>query len=185
MRFRSVHFALPAVGLLFSLPASSSTFAPVSDAELVREASDVVRGSVVEVSAAWDAEGAAIWTTATLRVQASIKGRLRPGTLIRVKEVGGTLDGYTIKADGFPTFHKGDEVVVLLRKWEDASKDYRVWGYGRGMFNVIRRPNMPAAAYRYDVVESGGRPTMFRDRLAPTLWLSQLDATLRSLTLGR
>src|SRR5687768_12610608 len=100
----AVTFAV--VGLALVPHARASSFAAVSDAQLVREASDVVRGRVLSVKSAWDADGTAIWTTALVRVENIVKGRLVRGRIITVKEVGGTLDGYTVHAEGFPTFNK-------------------------------------------------------------------------------
>jgi hypothetical protein len=169
--------------LLVSTAASASIFEPVSDAQLVCEATDIVHGQITDVQAAWDAERVAIWTTATVQVDEVIRGNMPLHGLVQVKEVGGTVDGYTIKADGFPTFKKGDEVVLLVRPWEDGSGTYRVWGYGRGMFTVARREGRAPATYRYDVAESG-RPTMFTDRIPPTIILEALNRELGTLARG-
>lgn len=181
MRVRRTASVILASGLLFPSPhATASLFEPVSDRQLVCETTDIVHGQVTDAQAAWDMERTAIWTTATVEVHDVIRGSLSPHALIQVKEVGGTVDGYTIQAEGFPTFRSGEEVVLLLRPWEDGSGAYRVWGYGRGMFAVARRENRAAAASRHDVVESG-RPTMFTDRIPPALLLDDLNRELNAL----
>ncbi|MBI3321911.1 MAG: hypothetical protein HYZ91_06570 [Candidatus Omnitrophica bacterium] len=178
------------VGIGLLLPSSwvlASVFEAVSDQQLVCESSDIVHGQVTDVQAAWDSGRTAIWTTATVQVQDVTRGDRRPNTDLQVREVGGTVDGYTIRAEGFPTFRKGEEVVLLLRPWEDGSGTYRVWGYGRGMFVVDRRDSHEPAAARHDVVESG-RATMFTDRIPPTLLLDgltrQLNAFVRTCGKG-
>lgn len=160
--------------------ASASLFEPVSDVQLVCEATDVIHGQITDVQAAWDAEHAAIWTTATVQVGEALRGPLSPGALVTIKEVGGTVDGYTIKAEGFPSFQGGQEVVLLLRPWEDGSGAYRVWGYGRGLFAVDRTAGREPTTRRYDVVESG-RATMHTDQIPPTPPLSALNRQLSAL----
>ena len=166
--------------LLSSSQVLASLFEPISDAQLVCEATDVIHGQVTDVQAAWDNEHTAIWTTATVRVHEAIRGNLPHDTVIKVKEVGGAVADYTIKAEGFPTFQKGQEVVMLLQPWDDGSSAYRVWGYGRGLFSVDRRGGRAATASRHDVLESG-RPTMFTDQIPPTVLLDGLTHQLSAL----
>lgn len=171
-----------AVGLLLvAVNAGASLFEPVSDRQLVCEATEVVRGTVTHVQAAWDAARQAIWTTATVRVEEVIRGTAAPGAELRVKEVGGTVDDYTIKAEGFPTFRQDEEVVLLLRPWEDDPATHRVWGYGRGLFAVDRGPGGgEPTTRRYDVVESG-QATMHTDRIPPVQVLGVLSRQLAAL----
>lgn len=164
---------------LFVVAGSSqaSMFEPVPDRQLVCEATDVVEGRVVDVQSSWDTAHTAIWTTATVRVEGAIRGQTQPGATLRVKEVGGSVDEYTITAEGFPTFRPGEDVVLLLRPWDDEAGVYRVWGYGRGMFVVDRAEGREPSARRYDVVESG-HATMFTDRIPPTVVLGSLNRAL-------
>jgi len=166
--------------LLLSRQASASLFEPVSDAQLVCEATDIVRGEVSAVASAWDDGHQAIWTTATVQVDEVLRGSLSPGTSIQVREVGGTAEGYTIVAESFPTFRQGEEAVLLLRPWEDDSGALRVWGYGRGMFVVDRVGGGAPTARRHDVLESG-HATLHTDRIPPTVVLDGLNRELRSL----
>ena len=159
---------------------SASLFEPVSDRQLVCEATDIVRGRIETVQADWDSDHTAIWTTATLQVDEVVRGTLSPGASVPLKEVGGTADGYAIQADGFPTFRDGEEVVVLLRPWEDDSGVYRVWGYGRGMFLVDRGPGGVPTARRFDLAESG-QATMHVDRIPPAIVLDALNRQLSGL----
>lgn len=170
------------IGSLTCLPAKAvaSLFESVSDGQLVCEATDVVHGQVAAAHSAWDEERGAIWTTATVRIDEAIRGNQARGATVTVKEIGGTVDGYTIQAEGFPSFQQGEEVVLLLKPWEDEPSVYRVWGYGRGKFVVSRRDGRAAVASRHDVVEAG-RPTMFTDRIPPTALLEHLTRELGSL----
>ncbi len=173
-------FVLVSGLLLFSFQARASLFEPVSDQQLVCESTDIIHGQITDVQASWDADGQAIWTTATVSVRKALKGALQPDSVIQVREVGGTVDDYTIKAEGFPTFRSGEEVVLLLRPWEGGSGTYRVWGYGRGMFSIEQGQGFPPVVSRYDVIESG-RPTMHIDQVPPRILLNNLDRELNGL----
>ena len=166
--------------LLAGASAWASLFEPVSDAQLVCEATDIIRGQVSSVASAWDKGHNAIWTTATVQVEEVLRGALSPGAVVRVREVGGTVDGYTIVAEGFPTFRQGEEAVLLLRPSEDDSGAHRVWGYGRGMFVVDRVAGGAPSTRRHDVIESG-RATMHTDRIPPAIVLDGLNRELRTL----
>ena len=180
LRQRVAGFILAGGALLVSVQASASMFEAVSDAQLVCEATDVVHGQITDVQSAWDAGHTAIWTTATIQVQDVIRGNTPRGALVKVKEVGGTVADYTITAEGFATFRKGEEVVVLLRPWDDGSGAQRVWGYSRGMFIVGREAGGAPTARRHDLAESG-RATMFTDRIPPAIVLDALNRELGAL----
>ena len=183
MRFSSwimQGLVLAALGLFGPGNAWASLFEPVSDGQLVCETTDIVHGQVTEVESAWDADHQAIWTTATIQVQDVIRGNTPRGALVKVKEVGGTVADYTITAEGFATFRKGEEVVVLLRPWDDGSGAQRVWGYSRGMFIVGREAGGAPTARRHDLAESG-RATMFTDRIPPAIVLDALNRELGAL----
>jgi hypothetical protein len=179
VRKRSFEALTVAAGLLLvALNVHASLFEPVGDRQLVCESTDVVRGTITHVQAAWDDARTAIWTTATVRVDEVIRGTSTPGAELRVKEVGGTVGDYTIKAEGFPTFQQATETVLLLRPWEDEPGTYRVWGYGRGLFAVDRGPGGgEPTTRRYDVLESG-QATLHTDRIPPVQVLGALTRQL-------
>jgi hypothetical protein len=169
--------------LIGSFRASASTFAPASDLQITCEATDIIHGQVVDVSSAWDEERVAIWTTATVQVQGKVKGNMLRGGVIEVKEVGGTVNGFNITAIGFPTFRKGEEVVMLLRPWEDNATAFRVWGYGRGMYHIARDGRQAAVAHRFDT-RATGKATMFTDRIPAIVPLDRLNRELAALAKG-
>jgi hypothetical protein len=166
--------------LILPVTASASTFARVSDSQIACEATDIIHGQVVEVRSAWDEERVAIWTTATVQVHGKVKGNMLRGGVIEVNEIGGTVNGFTVKAIGFPTFLKGEEVVILLHPWEDGSMAYRVSGFGRGKYNIARDGKQGAVAHRHDSRESG-KATMFTDRIPPVVPLDRLNHELATL----
>jgi hypothetical protein len=60
-----------------------------------------------------------------------------PDTLV-VREVGGTVDGYTQEAIGFPAIRRGENVVLFLSRWDNGA-EYRIHAYNQGKFLVKSR----------------------------------------------
>jgi hypothetical protein len=166
--------------LIAPVRASASTFAPTSDLQIACEATDIIHGQVLDVRSAWDDDRVAIWTTATVQIHGKIRGNMSRGGVVEVKEVGGTVNGFNITAIGFPTFRTGEEVIMLLRPWEDNAPAYRVWGYGRGMYSIARDGRQTAVAHRFDTRETG-KATMFTDRIPAIVPLDRLNRELSAL----
>jgi hypothetical protein len=116
-----------------ALPAGASTFLAMTEDELVAGAEAVVQGRVVEVQSFWNAERTAILTEALVQVEEVVAGDAAP--LVRVRTFGGTVDGYTIEAHGFPTFRDGERLLVFLYT-EEKDASVRVLGYQQGQFRI-------------------------------------------------
>lgn len=130
---------MPALVLLAtSIPLSASQFIQMPFDQVAREATLIVRGTVVNVYSAWDAPHETIFSYATVRVQRYIGGTAGPETLL-VREAGGTVGNYTQQAIGFPELREGEEVVLMLAKWDD-SDDWRIHAYNQGKYLVQRNP---------------------------------------------
>src|SRR5688572_21514051 len=95
---RSLLLTLLVVAL--ALPLSASQFIELSFDTVVRESDFVVRATVGPVTSAWDDSGEVIFSRAPLYVKNYMSGD-GPEVLM-LKEVGGTVDGYTQEAVGFP-----------------------------------------------------------------------------------
>ncbi|HYR27559.1 MAG TPA: hypothetical protein VEU30_03795 [Thermoanaerobaculia bacterium] len=131
--------SLVLVGLaLLALPLTASQFVPVSFDQVARESTFVVRGTVEHTYSKWDDSGEVIFTYATVRVQRYFGEATGPDTLI-VREVGGTVDGYTQEAIGFPVIRNGENVVFFLAPDADAGGTYRIHAYNQGKFLVQNR----------------------------------------------
>jgi len=122
---------------LSALPLSASQFMEVPFDQVVRESAYVVKGTIGETWSAWDASHEVIFTYATVRVDRYFGESTGPDTLL-VREVGGTVDGYTQEAIGFPAIRSGENVVLLLSKWEDSA-DFRIHAFNQGKFLVRQR----------------------------------------------
>ena len=96
-----------------------------------------MRGSVIDTWSAWDANHEVIFTYATVRVSRYFGETTGPDTLV-VREVGGTVDGYTQEAIGFPAIRRGENVVLFLSEWENST-DLRIHAYNQGKYLVRMR----------------------------------------------
>lgn len=130
---RSLMILLCALAL--AVPAAASTFLELTQEELVAQADAVVQGRVIEVQSFWNKQGTAIVTEAVVEVEETVLGRER--SHVRLVTFGGEVDGYVIEAHGFPTFRKGQRLLVYLepqRKSEDGA--HRVLGYRQGELEI-------------------------------------------------
>jgi hypothetical protein len=130
--------SLMALLFLVSLPLSASQFVEMSFDQVAREAQYVVRAHVVDTYAAWDDSHEVIYTYATLRVSRYFGESAGPDTLV-VREVGGTVDGYTQEAIGFPEIRAGEDVVLFLAPWTDGGAEMRIHAFNQGKLLVKER----------------------------------------------
>ena len=134
MNHRRLGLALSLVLLAAALPLSASQWIQLPFDQVAREATYVVRGTVTNVYSAWNDDHDIIFSYATIRVQRYIGDGAGPSTLI-VREAGGTVGDYTQQAIGFPELREGEEVVLMLSKWDD-SDDWRIHAYNQGKYLV-------------------------------------------------
>jgi hypothetical protein len=123
--------------LVLALPLAASQFIEMPFDRLARESSLIVRGNVEHTWSAWDDAHEVIFTYATIRVHRYFGEATGPDTLV-VREVGGTVDGYTQEAIGFPMVRRGESVVLFLTKWDDSA-DFRINAFNQGKFLVQQR----------------------------------------------
>ena len=121
--------------MVSALPMFASQFVERPFDELARGAKFIVRGTVIDTFSTWDESHEVIWTHATIRVQRYFGETTGPDTLV-VRNVGGTVDGYTQQAIGFPELRRGENLVLMLS--EDGA-DLRIHAYNQGKFLVQRR----------------------------------------------
>lgn len=122
---------------LAALPLSASQFVQMPFDQVARESALIVRGDVVDTWSAWDDAHEVIFTYATVRVSRYFGEVTGPDTLV-VREVGGTVDGYTQEAIGFPAIRSGENIVLFLSQWE-GRPEYRIHGFNQGKFLVRDR----------------------------------------------
>lgn len=153
---------LMSIGLLLlavAVPVSASTFLRMTPGELVRDSAAVVQGQVLKVSSFWDASGRVIVTEAQIQVEEKIFGNA-PSVVV-VRTFGGTVDGYTVEAHGFPAFRAKDRLLLYLEAEQDGAS--RVTGYQQGQFRIVRDKAgvefaVPTVDPETSIVGRDGRP---------------------------
>jgi hypothetical protein len=131
---------LTALILALALPLSASQFVELPFDAVAAGSKYVVRGTIDQTWSAWDDAHEVIFTYATVRVSRYFGETTGPDVLV-VREVGGTVDGYTQEAIGFPAIRKGEDVVMMLATWEDAP-ELRIHAYNQGKYLVKGRAGM-------------------------------------------
>jgi hypothetical protein len=122
--------------LVLAVPASGSTFLHMSRAELAAKANAVVTGEVLEVNSFWDEKGQIIVTEAMVRVEDNLVGD--SASVVAVRTFGGTVDGFTVEAHGFPVFAEGDRVLLFLENDRRTPDAHRVLGFQEGHYRLVR-----------------------------------------------
>lgn len=159
-------------------PLRASTFVAMSVRDLVRDSEAVVEGEVLKVESYWSASGRIIVTEAMVRVQDLVSGEAP--SVVRVKTFGGTVDGYTVVASGFPSFVKGERLLLFLEADDEAGM-MRVAGYQQGQYRVERDDHGVEKAV--SVLEEGANlvtpsnRTVFHPRVLPLIDLKNLVRT--------
>ncbi len=159
--------ALSLIALLLivsAMPLSASQFIDQSFDQVARDASFVVRGSVVDTWSAWNDTHDVIFTYATVRVSRYFGERTGPDTLV-VREVGGTVDGYTQEAIGFPAIRRGENVVLFLSEWENST-DLRIHAYNQGKYLVRMRADRSEVLIQDPVKQGEERQASAGPRIA-------------------
>ena len=134
---------LLAVGAV--LPAGASTFAAMSEKELVAASDAVVRGQVVSVESFWNDRHTLIVSEAVFEVESAIAGAAP--RYVTLRTAGGTVDGYTVEETGFPVFRAGDRALLFLERddqkplgrvrTKSGTESYRVAGYQLGQYRIV------------------------------------------------
>ncbi|MCB9526232.1 MAG: hypothetical protein H6702_23040 [Myxococcales bacterium] len=114
--------------------------------QMAREADVVVHGKVTHRSSAWNAEKTRIYTVTEVQVIDPVKGPHAAGATIRIRQLGGTVDGITQSIVGNARL-RADEEVVLFLDYDTEKGLHYVVGMAQGKFAVDRREG-PAVVAR-------------------------------------
>jgi hypothetical protein len=134
---RRTLFSLGLLLVALALPLSASQFVQLPFDQVARESALIVRGNVLDTWSAWDDAHEMIFTYATVRVTRYFGEATGPDTLV-VREAGGVVDGYAQEAIGFPEIRRGEQVVLMLSRWENST-DYRIHAFNQGKYLVRNR----------------------------------------------
>jgi hypothetical protein len=123
--------------LVLAVPLSASQFITLPFDQVARESTYVVRGHVEKTWSQWDDSNQVIFTYAMVRVTRYFGETTGPDMLV-VREAGGTVGDYTQEAIGFPMLRRGEEVVLMLSRWDDGT-DFRIHAFNQGKYLVRDR----------------------------------------------
>ncbi|MDY7094029.1 MAG: hypothetical protein SX243_13760 [Acidobacteriota bacterium] len=174
----TVALSVLALVALLALPASASTFVNMSQQEMLQESVAVVQGQILEVTSFWNDERTVIFTEALVQVREEVVGKT-DATVVRVRTAGGTVNGYTIEAAGFPQFNRGQNTLLFLQPAEAGV--YQVVGYRLGQYRITRDRQgaemaVPTLEAGVQLLTADGRPAE-RPR---TIQLDELKTQLRA-----
>lgn len=157
-------------------PAAASTFLALTTDELTAQADAVVRGTVVAVRSFWNEEHTAILTEADLEIESALLGDTW-GT-VTLRTFGGKVGRYVIQAHGFPTFRRGERLLVFLEPEQDGAR--RVLGYQQGEYRI--RQDAQGRQIAVPAFDGGSRLLLRDGSLAPApraLPVEQLELQIR------
>jgi len=165
---------LVSIGILLlvvaaATPGGASTFLRMTPGELVRGSAAVVQGEVLKVNSFWEPSGRIIVTEAMVLVHERILGEA-PSVVV-VRTFGGTVNGYTVEAHGFPKFQANERVLLYLEPEKDGAS--RVTGYQQGQFRIVR--DKAGVDYAVPTVDDGSGIVLRNGRTAAPAKAMPLD----------
>jgi hypothetical protein len=178
--------AVVSVGLLLALavalPAAASTFLAMSQKDLLQHSTRVVQGEVLQVNSFWEPEGRLIVSEALVRVEEAVVGEA--ASVVVVRTFGGTVDGFTVEAHGFPTFRVNERLLLFLGAEKDGAAE--VVGYQQGQFRVVRNRvgeeiAVPAVDGGANLLTVDGRPLPRLQAMPLAALKDSIRADVRSL----
>jgi uncharacterized protein (DUF2249 family) len=132
-----------ALSLLMTPVVANATIVQALNLEQIsKEAAVVVHGHVRTQTAAWNPEKTRIYTVTEVQVVEPIKGPHQASSTIRIRQLGGTVDGITQTIVGNAKL-KVDEEVVLFLDHDPSKQLHYVVGMAQGKFAVDRRSGTP------------------------------------------
>lgn len=175
---RVLLLGLFALALAAAVPAGASTFIGLTTDELVATSDAVVQGEVLQVHSFWSKSGRIIVTEAVVRVTETVAGKSPSAVVLRT--FGGTVEGYTVEAHGFPRFEKGQELLLFVSNQKDGTAE--VTGYRQGQYRIVR--DQAGAVMAVPTVEHGVRLLTRDGKTAPRPQALRLDAFKSQIQAG-
>ena len=129
IKYKTVLLILITTLFLFSTGKSEIIYTPLET--MSSRSFDIIEGKVQEVVQKWDEEHKFIYTYITIQVHHSYKDKLNGK--VTLKQIGGSLDGFTTHAPSQPAYSEGEDVLVFLNQQGDF---YETFGLVQGKFNV-------------------------------------------------
>lgn len=99
--------------LLAALPARSTVLLFLDLPQLTQKSTAVIQGQVLRQQVSVDRDY--IWTDSYIKVTETLKGKVMPGRIMVLRQLGGETATRGMKVAGMASFKPGEEVVVFAR----------------------------------------------------------------------
>jgi len=133
MRIRLIGVFFLLLPVVLGLPVWASSALRLDFDRLVMESDRVVEATLTGRTSEWASDNRRIYTTFNFETGEDIAGT-GPGTF-EVVQPGGQVGRWAQIAHGYPTFQKGDRVILFL---EEVPQGYRVVGMSQGVFGFYQ-----------------------------------------------
>lgn len=133
---RSYPLRVSAIALaifLFPLTATATSVVALDLPLLTKASNTVVYGEVVKQESKWDAQKRTISTFSTLRIESSVKGGGEQEVII--EQPGGTVNDDAQRVLGAVLLQPNEKVLLFLENHSNSS-NYKITGFGQGMYRV-------------------------------------------------
>ena len=123
--------------VIFTSP-SLAVMRALGTAEMTADSDSVITGEVEDVSSSWGGrDQGQIITRAAVRVKEVVRGAATSDR-VYVEHLGGTVGNITMKVSDMPSFQKGQDVVLFLKrtKGRPGGEAYGVVGNAQGKYDV-------------------------------------------------
>lgn len=122
-------------------PAEATTMAALTLDDLAIRATDIVQGTVTELTPRWS--DGFLLTDVTIEVETCIKGACLADS-VQVQVFGGTSDGYVVEAAGSARYVPGEHVLLFLEPVGGSGQPrLRTAGMALGKFHVALAGDLP------------------------------------------
>lgn len=134
---RRVVLSFLAAAVLAGASPGAAVMKALPTEELTKSSDVVVEGDVQEVTSSWTADGKAIISSATVRVDEVVRGVQVSGTLT-VDYEGGEVDGVGMGVSDMASVAAGQRVLVFLKKTaaSRSASRYEIIGRAQGLYKI-------------------------------------------------
>ena len=129
--------------MLMISAANATIVKSVSLMEMAKQADAIVQGVISKQEVSWDEARTRIYTLTTIQVSEALKGKVDSAQTLKVRQIGGTIDGITQYVAGNAKFKEREEVIVFLER-HPTQGVYFVMGMAQGKYSISRATNPPS-----------------------------------------
>ena len=131
---------------ILAAPARSTIVRSMNLDQLAHEADAVIHGRITHRSSSWNDTKSRIYTVTQVEVIETIKGQAKAQQILKIRQIGGTVDGITQTIVGNASLTVGEEVVLFLDR-DEKKPLYYVIGMAQGKYTVDRTGAKPRVAH--------------------------------------